>query len=41
MEMLYKETKALILENRDILTGLAESLLEKETLNEQEIASFF
>ncbi|WP_054740346.1 ATP-dependent metallopeptidase FtsH/Yme1/Tma family protein [Cellulosilyticum ruminicola] len=38
---LYEETKALIIAHQDKLEALAESLIEKETLNEQEIASFF
>ncbi len=41
MEELYEETKALILEYQDKLEAIAQSLIEKETLNEQEIASFF
>jgi cell division protease FtsH len=38
---LYKETKKVIIEHKDILNRLAEALLEKETLDEMEIASFF
>ena len=41
MEELYEETKELILDYQDRLEAIAESLIEKETLNEQEIASFF
>lgn len=41
METLYTETKNLILEHQGKLEAIAESLIEKETLNEQEIASFF
>ncbi|WP_069997140.1 ATP-dependent metallopeptidase FtsH/Yme1/Tma family protein [Cellulosilyticum sp. I15G10I2] len=38
---LYEDTKKIINENHSILSNLAESLLEKETLEESEIASFF
>ncbi len=38
---LYEDTKKIINENRSILDNLTESLLEKETLEELEIASFF
>lgn len=38
---LYKETQKTIYKNKDKLYALAESLLEKETLDEKEIASFF
>lgn len=41
MEALYEETKALIIAHQNKLEALAQSLIEKETLNEQEIASFF
>jgi len=41
MKGLYQETKQLIAQNKDILEHLASALLEKETLEEQEIASFF
>ena len=41
MKQFYEETKALLSANEAILKGIAESLLEKETLNEKEIASFF
>lgn len=41
MEALYEETKALIIAHQSKLEALAQSLIEKETLNEQEIASFF
>jgi len=39
MDELYASVKNLILENRDKLIALAEELLEKETLDEQEINS--
>ncbi len=38
---LYEETKQIILENQKTLENIAEALLEKETLDELEIASFF
>jgi len=38
---LYSETKKIIIDNRQILDNLAHALLEKETLEELEIASFF
>ena len=38
---LYEETKKIILDNKTTLDNLAEALLEKETLDELEIASFF
>ncbi len=41
MSQIYEETKILMHENKDKLEGLAKALLEKETLNEKEIASFF
>lgn len=41
MNKLYEQTKQLLVENQKILQQLAESLLEKETLNEKEIANFF
>ena len=41
MKQLYQETKAVLQENEEILKRIAESLLEKETLNEKELASFF
>lgn len=41
MSSFYEETKALIKENENTLYELAKALLEKETLNEKEIASFF
>ncbi|MDF2594271.1 MAG: hflB [Clostridia bacterium] len=41
IQELYKETQKIIVEHKDILNRLAEALLEKETLDEMEIASFF
>lgn len=41
MKEFYEETKMLIKEHEVTLRNIAESLLEKETLNEKEIASFF
>lgn len=41
MKMLYEETKMLMKENENILHAIAEGLLDRETLNETEIASFF
>lgn len=41
MKQFYNETKVVLMENQEILTKIAESLLEKETLNELELASFF
>lgn len=41
MQTFYEETKALLVANEEILHDLAGALLEKETLNEKEIASFF
>ena len=41
MKEIYDETKFIMSNNIDKLEGLAKSLLEKETLNEKEIASFF
>lgn len=41
MQVFYEETKRLLLESQPILCQLAEALLERETLNEREIASFF
>ncbi|MBQ1275288.1 MAG: ATP-dependent metallopeptidase FtsH/Yme1/Tma family protein [Cellulosilyticum sp.] len=41
MKQFYEETKRLIQEHEEILRNIAEYLLEKETLNEKELASFF
>ena len=41
MRRFYEETKILLKENEEILQNIAQSLLEKETLNEKELASFF
>ncbi len=41
MKVLYEETKALMNSHKEKLEGLTLALLEKETLNEEEIASFF
>ena len=41
MKKFYEETKAVLLENEDLLRDIANRLLAKETLNEKEIASFF
>jgi cell division protease FtsH len=41
MKRLYHETKDLIIDHRGILDELTQALLEKETLEESEIASFF
>lgn len=41
MKALYEETKALMKAHEEKLESLASALLEKETLNEKEIASFF
>ena len=41
IQELYKETQKIIVEHKDILNRLAQALLEKETLDEMEIASFF
>lgn len=41
MQELYEETKSLMIENQRILSLIADALLEQETLNEQQIASFF
>lgn len=41
MKRFYEETKAVLKENEILLRDIAEALLEKETLNEKELASFF
>lgn len=41
MKRFYEETKAVLKENENLLRDIAEALLEKETLNEKELASFF
>ena len=41
MKEIYDETKLIMTNNIDKLEALASALLEKETLNEKEIASFF
>ena len=41
MKVLYEETKSLINSHKEKLEGITLALLEKETLNEKEIASFF
>lgn len=41
MKVFYEETKSLLMAHQAILNNLAEALLEKETLNEKEIGSFF
>lgn len=41
MKQFYEETKAVLKENENLLRDIAEALLEKETLNEKELASFF
>ena len=41
MKVLYEETKVLMNSHKEKLEGLTLALLEKETLNEKEIASFF
>ena len=41
MKRFYEETKAVLKENETLLRDIAEALLEKETLNEKELASFF
>lgn len=41
IQLLYIETKNIIIAHRNTLDAIAKALLEKETLNEQEIASFF
>ena len=41
MRRFYEETKTVLKENEDLLRGIAKQLLEKETLNEKELASFF
>ncbi len=41
MKVLYEETKILMNSHKEKLEGLTLALLEKETLNEKEIASFF
>ena len=37
MQKLYDETKSLIEVNKNLITSIAEKLLDKETLNEEEI----
>lgn len=41
MKQFYEETKSILKENEDLLRAIAKALLEKETLNEKELASFF
>ena len=41
MKQFYEETKAVLKENEETLQAIASALLEKETLNEKELASFF
>ncbi|MBP3887290.1 MAG: AAA family ATPase [Cellulosilyticum sp.] len=41
MKQFYEETKAVLLNNEELLKIIAETLLEKETLDEKELASFF
>lgn len=41
MRALYEETLEVLRVNRELLESITERLLEKETLNEKEIASFF
>ena len=41
MKEIYEETKTIMNSNADKLEALTNALLEKETLNEREIASFF
>lgn len=41
MKQFYEETKTVLKENEVLLRDIAEALLEKETLNEKELASFF
>ena len=41
MRTFYDETKRLLKENESVLEAIAKALLEKETLNEKELASFF
>lgn len=37
MEQLYEETKDVLKDNRDLLKNIAEALLERETLNEEDL----
>lgn len=41
MKQFYEETQSILKENEDLLRAIAKALLEKETLNEKELASFF
>lgn len=41
MRQFYEETKVVLKENENLLRAIAKALLEKETLNEKELASFF
>ena len=41
MRQFYEETKVVLKENENLLRTIAKALLEKETLNEKELASFF
>lgn len=41
MKQFYEETKAVLRDHEDTLRAIAEALLDKETLNEKELASFF
>lgn len=41
MKVFYEETKSLLMAHQIVLKSMAEALLEKETLNEKEIGSFF
>lgn len=41
MKRFYEETKKTIKTNEDVLRAIAQKLLEKETLDEKELASFF
>ena len=41
MRQFYEETKTVLKENEALLRAIAKALLEKETLNEKELASFF
>ncbi|MBE6022058.1 MAG: ATP-dependent zinc metalloprotease FtsH [Cellulosilyticum sp.] len=41
MKQFYEETKAVLEGHADLLVKIAEALLEKETLNEKELASLF
>lgn len=41
MRQFYEETKLVLKENENLLRDIAKALLDKETLNEKELASFF